>query len=223
VRTVILNFHGVGKPSRFVPADERPYWLSLDKFMAIVDLARSYRERPYSVQFTFDDGNESDLAIACPILRSSGFKGRHFVLAGFLDRPGYLNKESVRELLAAGMTIGTHGVAHPKWTRCDDGQLESEIADSVTILGRAIDTAITEAAIPFGAYNFRVLRALRRHGFSAVYTSDGGTCPTRSWLRPRKSVRADTSLRSIEDLLSGRLSLWQRTRRNLSICRKLVS
>ncbi len=54
---------------------------------------------------TFDDGSETDLLIAAPILREFGFGATFYAVAGFVGRPGYLSAEQLRDLLAAGFEV----------------------------------------------------------------------------------------------------------------------
>ena len=45
-----------------------------------------------SVCITFDDGCETDLIAAAPVLRESGFSATFYLTAGFLGTPGYLDR-----------------------------------------------------------------------------------------------------------------------------------
>jgi len=56
--------------------------------------------------------------------------------------------------------------------------------------------------VPFGAYDGRVLRALRAAGVTQVFTSDGGPCLPNAWLIPRNSLRNDMSFETIEAMLT---------------------
>src|SRR5580658_774644 len=58
------------------------------------------------VCITFDDGCETDLIAAAPLLREFGFHATFYLTAGFLGTPGYLGDEQVRELDAQGFEIG---------------------------------------------------------------------------------------------------------------------
>ena len=65
------------------------------------------------VCITFDDGCETDLIAAAPVLREFGFNATFYLTAGFLGTPGYLNADQVRELDAQGFQIGCHSMTHP--------------------------------------------------------------------------------------------------------------
>ncbi|MDY0958875.1 polysaccharide deacetylase family protein [Sphingomonas sp. CFBP8993] len=204
--TIIINFHGIGEPDRPVPDDETPYWISEARYEAILDRIADARDRRRYL-ITFDDGNMSDVAIGLPGLRRRGLAATFFVLAGMLDERGFLDPAAVRTLAREGMGVGTHGLHHPAWPDCDDARLDAELDQSCTILGDLIAAPITEAAIPFGRYDRRVIDALRRRPFRHVYTSDCGLARARAWLRPRTSIRCDMDEATVAAVVAGQRSL----------------
>jgi len=62
-----------------------------------------------NVCITFDDGCETDLIAAAPVLREIGFNATFYLTAGFIGTPGYLTASQVRELDTQGFEIGCHG------------------------------------------------------------------------------------------------------------------
>lgn len=211
---VLLNFHGIGDPHAEIAADERPYWISEGFFDAIVALADRRREVP--VGFTFDDGNRSDLDIAAPRLARSGRAGIFFVLAGRIGQPHYLSAADAAALVASGMTVGLHGADHVDWRICDDDVFERETVDARRRLAAAAGAPVDQVAIPFGAYNARVIRRLKRQGFARIHTSDGGWTDSRARVAARTSIRCDMTLAQVEAILDRREPLTHRARRWLS-------
>lgn len=203
--TVIINFHGIGAPDRAVPEDERPYWISQERYESILDrIAHERARRRYMI--TFDDGNTSDVEIGMPGLRRRGLTATFFVLAGMFSERGFLDMASVKTLVREGMGVGTHGLHHPAWPDCADARLDAELDESRAILGDLTGAPITEAAIPFGRYDKRVIDALRRRPFRHVYTSDCGLARSRAWLQPRTSIRCDMDAATIAAVVEGRRS-----------------
>ena len=187
--SLILNFHGIGGASREFEQGERPYWLEVDAFTKILDVVA---QAPSQVMITFDDGNASDVLIAAPELRKRGLKAHFFVLAGKLDQPGYLAAENVAKLDAApAFIIGSHGMMHRPWPECPDDELEWEVAEAKAILSDICGRPITDAGIPFGRYNRRVLRKLEQLGHTKIYSSDGMPRLTEYGPIPRFSLRND--------------------------------
>ena len=65
------------------------------------------------VVITFDDGCETDLTVAAPLLQRANFTATFYITLGFLGRTGYLIPRQVRELSDAGFDIGCHSMTHP--------------------------------------------------------------------------------------------------------------
>lgn len=189
-----LCFHGIGVPDRELEPDENLYWLQPAQFEEILDVAAQY---PWT-RITLDDGNASDMAIALPALRRRRLTAAFFVIAGRLGRPGSLTPDEVRGLAQDGMIVGSHGMWHRPWRAVDDQQLHEELSGAADEIAAASGQPVSQVACPFGSYNRRVLSAIRRHGFSRVYTVDGGSAMSDAWLQARYTVRADDSPAGIE-------------------------
>jgi peptidoglycan/xylan/chitin deacetylase (PgdA/CDA1 family) len=183
-RAINLTFHGIGDPGRELDPGEQDVWVSTEQFLAVLDRAAGRKD----VAITFDDGNASDVEHALPALRERGLTATFFVVAGRLGAPRFLDVSGLRELSAAGMQVGCHGMRHRAWRRLDDAGLREELVEARTILERAVGRQVTSAACPFGSYDRRVLGTLRRSGYAHVYTSDRGTVRQGAFLQARNSV-----------------------------------
>jgi peptidoglycan/xylan/chitin deacetylase (PgdA/CDA1 family) len=188
-----LTFHGIGEPPAAVGDAERDVWLSEADFAASLDAIRTLPEATVS----FDDGNASDLQIALPALRERGISATFFVVAGRLGEPDYLSAADLRTLRDEGMTIGLHGMHHQGWRGLSDDDLDEEISVARRRLEDAAGARLDAAACPFGAYDRRVLARLRRAGFAAVFTSDGGWATRDAWLQARNTFRAGDSAAAV--------------------------
>lgn len=125
----------------------------------------------HAVVVTFDDGSETDLVAATPILREHGFAATCYLTVDFLDRPGFLSRAQVRELAATGMEIGCHSMSHPYLSDLDDVALSREIVQAKTELEFISGCAIRSFSCPGGRYDERVLPMARRAGYDSVTTS----------------------------------------------------
>ena len=198
-RTINLSFHGIGPPVRAFDPGEAEVWLDRNHFEAVLDAVTGRDD----VRLTFDDGNASDLDIALPALSERGLTGTFFVVAGRLGHHGFLDQTGVRTLAGEGMSIGCHGMRHRPWRKLDDHGLDEEIGDARRVLEEAVGRPVTTASCPFGSYDRRVLRWLRRHGYTRAYTSDSGTTREGDWLQPRNTVRSSGAVETIERILAG--------------------
>lgn len=218
---VALIFHGIGRPGREMEPGEAPYWVSTDLFEAVLDRIAALPD-PGRVRITFDDGNASDHDIALPRLRARGLRAGFFVLTGRLGQPGSLDEARVRALLAAGMTVGSHGIGHRDWTGLAAADLAAELSLSRAGLEEICGAPVTEAGIPFGRYDARVLRAIRAAGYRTAWSSDGGPMDPAAFLRPRASIRGDMKPAEIETILAGNLAPLARLRRAAGMVRKRI-
>ncbi|MEU4572357.1 polysaccharide deacetylase family protein [Nonomuraea sp. ATR24] len=201
-----LTVHGIGEAPRELDPGEDLTWVSVAQFEQVMDAVAG---RP-DVRVTFDDGNASDVEIALPRLVERGLKAEFFVLAGMLGEPGRLDSEGVRELLGAGMRIGSHGWAHRDWRTLDARQAAEELSAAHRLLGQLTGEPVSRVAIPFGSYDRDVLRRLRQAGVTRAYTSDGGRARADSWLQARNSLRSDLDGGWISRVLGGGPSLPRR-------------
>jgi peptidoglycan/xylan/chitin deacetylase (PgdA/CDA1 family) len=192
-RLINLTFHGIGPVERALDPGEDRVWVTASRFTAALDAVAG---RP-DVRITFDDGNASDVTHALPALSERGLTATFFVVAARLGEPHFLSADDVRTLVAAGMTIGSHGLHHRPWRECDDADLEQELTHSRRVLEAVTQTTVDEAACPLGSYDRRVLHALQRAGYERVYTSDRGPARAGDWLQPRTSITPDDPLAPI--------------------------
>jgi len=212
-------FHGIGEPARTLEPGEAPYWISKDHFASVLDQICALSD-PTKVRISFDDGNLSDLEIGLPLLLQRGLRADFFVLTGRIGKPGSLNIDGILALQAAGMEIGSHGINHLKWNSLDQETLRTEVSESRNILSTICAKQVQGAAVPFGAYNAGVLRALRAAGYTSVFSSDGGAMDLHKFLCPRTSVRIGMTASETRDILAGKMSLQRRIRRQIGIVRK---
>ncbi|HEY8113444.1 MAG TPA: polysaccharide deacetylase family protein [Actinomycetes bacterium] len=206
---VNLTVHGIGPTIRELEPDEAGTWVGIHQFEQVLDAAVGRND----VRLTFDDGNASDVEYALPRLLERGLTAQFFVLAGLLGRPGRLDADAVRELVRAGMTVGSHGWAHRDWRRVNAEQATEEIGEAHRVLAAITGKPVSRVAIPFGSYDRHVLRRLRQARVTRAYTSDGGRAKPGSWLQPRNSLRHDLDAAWIGRLLNSSPPLTVRARK----------
>ncbi len=227
-RTIILNFHGIGRPRRELEPGEAPFWIGVDVFRRVLDLVAERRAPPETadIRITLDDGNASDTEIAAPELAARGLRATVFPLSDRLGAAGALSAGDLRALVGAGHRVGSHGAAHRDWRGLDAAGLHAELVEARAAIAEAAGAAVDEAAVPFGRYDRRVLAALRAAGYRAVYTSDGGPAPAGdgpdglAWLRPRTSLRADQGVAAVAAVLAGGEPVARRIRRRVGMAWK---
>lgn len=194
-----ILFHGIGEPARELEPGEAAYWITEDAFQALLDEITSWS---FPVNLSFDDSNTSDVSIALPTLLERGLTAEFFVLAGRLDSPGSLGESDLRELLKNGMAVGTHGMHHHPWRGLTPAQTHEELSSARDRIAAVLGRPVTRAACPLGRYDRTTLTALRRLGYTTVFTSDRRPASPGSWLQPRFSVYDTSTPASVRDAVT---------------------
>lgn len=126
-----------------------------------------------SVSFTLDDGGESFLTMAAPILEKYGFKGVFFISTKYIGTKGFLSVDQIKELDARGHIIGSHTHSHPKnLSLLSFDEIYSEWKTSVDILREILGKPITIASIPNGRGSKKVSEAAQQAGITELHTSE---------------------------------------------------
>lgn len=163
-----------------------------------------------SVTITFDDGCETDLITAAPILREKGFNATFYVTAGFVDKPGYLSSNQLRQLHALGFEIGCHSMTHAYLEDLDQPALHREIFDAKKMLEDLIGGKIEHFSCPGGRYDDRTPRLAHEAGYSSLATSraQANSPATNPFLLGRVAVLRDTDQNTFERICTAE-ALWQ--------------
>ena len=171
---------------------------------------------PGGIVITFDDGCETDLSVAAPLLCKLNFDATFYITAGFLGRPGYLAANQLHELSNAGFEIGCHSMTHPYLSDLDDLQLHREIVEAKSRLEEIIGHPVQHFSCPGGRWSPAVAAMARRAGYRSVATSRiaFNSATSDPFKLARLVVMREVKLKAFQDLCQGR-GLWQRQFRSV--------
>lgn len=214
---ITINFHGLGPLPAHVDAGEAKVWCADPALYAdLLDETRDEAARHgLDHLITFDDGNLSDLEIGLKPLADRAMTAIFFPCAGRIGRPGYLDEKALRDLVAAGMSIGSHGWSHTDWRRADPAVMKQEVAEARDRIEQAAGVAVTTAAIPFGSYSRRVLKDAA--AFRTVFTSDAALADASAHVQPRFSYTSDWRLGSVGQAIAAARRPLRRLRQSLAM------
>ena len=229
-RTVFLMYHELELPDRPLCQSEPGYVRYIvfaQDFLAQMERLRIANWRgvsvtsalafqdTQSVAITFDDGCESDLLTAAPILRKLHFGATFYVTADFLGRRGYMSPAQLRELSNLGFEIGCHSMTHSYLSDLDDGGLNREIGDAKLQLEQITGKPIAHFSCPGGRYNRRVVEIVREAGYRSMATSRAyaNSPSTDPFALGRIPVMREATLNSFEELFRGD-ALWKISMQN---------
>ena len=162
------------------------------------------------VTLTFDDGCESDLLVAAPILVEFGFGATFYVTAGWTGTRGFMTSGQLRTLAGLGFEVGCHSKTHPYLPELDDSKLYEEIAGGKIQLEQVLGRPVEHFSCPGGRYDQRVQDVAREAGYRTLATSQAHANSESSdfFALGRVAVMRDTRLKTFRTWCRGH-GLWQ--------------
>jgi peptidoglycan/xylan/chitin deacetylase (PgdA/CDA1 family) len=165
-----------------------------------------------SVLITIDDGYQSALTLAEPLLRRHGFRATLFVTTdpgafvfdGTCPAKCALGREELRSIDPAVIDIQSHCVTHRPLVALSDSELERELLDSRASLESLLGKPVRFLSLPGGWHNQKVRQAIGRSGYTAGFVSDQGVIrPADDLLRlPRVNVSGMDTMDGFHSLLT---------------------
>lgn len=173
---------------------------------------RGYRPDRVNVLISFDDGFINNLQFALPILEREGVPAVFFLIAdcvatgspppfaekyGSGDRQAYrtIDAQGARALLDAGMTIGSHSLAHRDFSQLSDAEAQADATAAREKLRALLDTDIGLFAFPWGKHRpgqEQQMAAL----YWRVFLTDHGFAWPDDVVIPRNEVAGSMQLRA---------------------------
>ncbi|HEX8888941.1 MAG TPA: polysaccharide deacetylase family protein [Pyrinomonadaceae bacterium] len=132
-------------------------------------------EKKKYVVVTFDDGCETDLIVAAPVLREADFNATFYVTVEHLGRRGYLSVDQLRELSDSGFEIGSHSLTHSYLHDLKTDEIRAEVSGSKERLEEITGKRIAHFSCPGGRWDKRVSEIVREAGYDSLVTSQIGT------------------------------------------------
>lgn len=175
----------------------------LDLETALDCLAGARPTPPRALVLTFDDAYDNFYEQALPILQAHGFPATVYAISGWIGRraawfakdpgrpvPRLMSGARLREIRAAGMTVGSHTVNHVKLGEATPAVQRTELADSKAALEDLLGEAVGHLCYPFGSFNLNAVRTAAQTGYvSATTCLRGAATPADSpFALPRKAI-----------------------------------
>lgn len=160
---------------------ERQMWLlrtfgfkpiTLDQLYEIYSGKAKPRWR--QIVITFDDGNETYMQYALPVMEHYGIPSVNFVVWEFLQNRdhGSMSLSDVQKLARRPLvTIGSHSLSHQTLPTLDHNHAESEIVESKIRLEQALGKAVPYFCYPTGAFTSREVVLVQKAGYRLAFTT----------------------------------------------------
>lgn len=139
-----------------------------------------------SLCLSFDDGYANVLEHGLGPLAENGFQAIQYIVAGEIggmnlwdmaegEAPERLmDAAQIRDWLAAGHRIGSHGLTHPWLTRISPHKAREEITSSKKLLEDRFGLPIEHFCYPYGDWNLHVRDWVREAGYRSATTTAFG-------------------------------------------------
>jgi peptidoglycan/xylan/chitin deacetylase (PgdA/CDA1 family) len=178
--------------------------ISLYQLLAHLTQGAPLPEKP--VVITFDDGYRDNYENAFPLLRDRGMTATFFVVTDFIDeqRPLYLSWDMARAMLAAGMSIESHGRNHFTLEGQDENYLVWQALGSLETLQYELGVRPRFVSYPAGDYDQRTIDIFHSANYWAGLTTTQGTQQSSEHpfelerIRMRNTTTPDHLIRSMQ-------------------------
>ncbi len=129
---------------------------------------------PKQVILTFDDGWHNQYKYAFPLLKKYNMIGVFFIYTNPIGKKHFLTWDEIKEMSAAGMTIGDHTLSHPYLKTISMDAIKKEITNSKKIIEDNIGKPVLHFASPFGYTNEKIMTLVKEAGYETARTTHKG-------------------------------------------------
>lgn len=151
--------------------------ISLNQYINI--LKSGWIPPKHTFCLTFDDAYSGLSAHALPVLAELGFTCTIFAPSARLGQRNdwelsfgshfqHMSAEELREVVAQGHEVGSHGRTHIPLTHLSDDKLREELQGSRKELEDATGSAVTTISYPYGACNAHVRQLTKEAGYEGA-------------------------------------------------------
>lgn len=141
--------------------------ISLSELLEIISNNKNVKK---TVVITFDDGYEDNYTRAFPIMKKYDLPASVFVVAGLVDRKGFLSWEQLKEMSENNIDIGGHTMTHPKLSEIkDEKRLRYEIYESKKVLEKGLKRKVDFFAYPFNSqFDDKIIKIIKESGYKGA-------------------------------------------------------
>lgn len=229
--TRVLTYHDFGSSQEVATGFTTPISNFLDQMTLLaenhtVQAMGSLKVNPApegdaDICISIDDGFQSAISLAVPVLQKFQLPATFFVSTNYLGRKGYLNEVDLRELCDLGFEIGSHGCSHTSITSLSSDQGMNELCESKRALEDITGQVIEYFAYPYGTirdFNELTDIQLAQAGYLAAFTSQHGSIGLNEhrFRLPRIKVDGGDSISIFREAVTGGLDKWIYVDRYLS-------
>ncbi len=145
---------------------------------------------PKPIVITLDDGYTDSYTAAYPILKAHGFKATNFIITGFVGGPNYLTWEQIKEMNKSGVfNFGAHTTYHSALTYLSTEAALTDLVKSKNVLSEQIGYPVNWFAYPYGNYDDRIAKTVKKAGFIGAFTTNKGSLHSADFMFTLPRIR----------------------------------
>ena len=163
-KPLVIMLHSIGNPNDSCA-------ISFENFISFVNLFEEEIKNK-TIILTFDDGFESVYTKCFRYFLKKRLPFICFLVVDFIDKPNYLTKQQIFEMLESGLLIiGSHGKTHMVLDKIETNDLQSEIVQSKKILEKIFDIQVPLFAYSHGVYNKKCIQMTKKAGYLSAFAA----------------------------------------------------
>ncbi len=146
--------------------------ISIDEFYEI-KIGKT-KPKGKEVLVTFDDGNETYLQYALPVMERYQIPSVNFLVWDSLVKKehGSMSLEDAKRFASNPLiTFGSHTLSHPNLTEITAEQAETEIVNSKRNLEQALGKPMNYFTYPLGFFNDQIVEFVQEAGYRLAFTT----------------------------------------------------
>jgi peptidoglycan/xylan/chitin deacetylase (PgdA/CDA1 family) len=143
-----------------------------------------------SVIITIDDGYDDNYTYAFLTAKKYEFLMNFMIPTSLINKAGYMNWDHLREMRTSEYArIYNHTASHAPLGLISQAQIDQELATSSAAFKTELGLETNIFTYPYGSYSPLAIQELKKHGFTAAFTTDPGQQECLSSIMQLKRVR----------------------------------
>ena len=141
-----------------------------DHYLAHLSTGAPIPAKP--VLLSFDDSQGSQVSEGLPQLRRRSMTATFFVMTVVLGKTGWMNRDDLRRLDAAGMTVAAHTWDHHRTDQYTPADYSVQFDQPRDLLQSVLRKPVHHFAYPYGAWSGADFTPLRQAGYATAFQLD---------------------------------------------------
>jgi len=173
--------------------------ITADQYLAHLTTGAGLPPRP--VLLSFDDSQPSQINEGLPQLARRSMTATFFVMTVVLGKPGWMTRDDLHRLDAAGMSVAAHTWDHHRADRYTPADYPVQFDQPRALLEKVLAKPVRHFAYPYGAWNSRGFAPLHAAGYATAFQLSDKAMDPRAPLHTLRRILVNSTW-TRQDLLA---------------------